>query len=824
MFKSDENRRFWLICLVLALGSLIVYGKLAGYDFASYDDETYVTANVHVQHGPFLNQLVWAFTTDEGGNWHPLTWLSHILDCRLYGLWAGGHHLTNLILHLANTLLFFVLLRRMTGALWRSAIVAALFAWHPSHVESVAWIAERKDVLSTFFGLLAMAAYLGYVEKNSQQKPNSKNQTPEKHQTSNLKGVLRRLELGAGSFSGAWFLVFGVYYALSLFCFLLALLSKPMLVTLPFVLLLLDYWPLRRTSNLIERRVLLEKVPFFILSGVSSAITMVVQSRGGVVTLATVSLGQRIANALVSYVRYLENMVWPVDLCVIYPYRLTWPLWLVVACGLFLALTTCVVFAHRRNRPWLAVGWLWYLGTLVPVIGIVQVGLQSMADRYSYLPLVGIFIMLVWEFTERLERLPRNVGRAISVGLGATVLVTCLTLSWFQVTTWRNAISLFTHAVSVTADNYVAHVNLGVELYHAGKPEEAVSHFNTAFGLRPDSPLPAYNLGRCYEQLGDLQRAANWFERAVETKPEFAPARYDFARLLAKQNKLEEAIAQYNACLLYTRDPASVHFSLANALAAQGKLSDAAEHYRQSLELDPNSPDAHNNLGAVLLRLGNPAAAVDHFKAALKLQPNLAEAEDQLGGALQKLGQLDEARRHFAEAVRLKPNLAHAQLKLGLLLAQQSQFEEAKGHFQKVTQLEPSNDVAWFNLAGIFAAQGRLDDAAAAFNTVVLLKPQDVEAHTQFGAVLARAGKFEAALAEYQQAATLTNQRNPVILALLDQAYAEAGRFAEAISTAQHVQELAKSLNQPALAEQAARRLELYRDGKRPSVAASANP
>jgi protein O-mannosyl-transferase len=798
MFKSDENRRFWLVCLILIFGTLAVYGRLIGYDFAGYDDEVYVTANSHVQHGPFLKQLVWAFTTSEGGNWHPLTWLSHILDCRLYGLRAGGHHVTNLLFHLANTILLFRLLCVMTGAVWRSGVVAALFAWHPMHVESVAWIAERKDVLSTFFGLLAIIGYLRYALELNTRESESK---PHERQNQKCKA----------------------FYLASVCCYLLALLCKPMLVTLPFILMLLDYWPLCRASHLIERRLLLEKSPYFILTGVFSAIALKTQSSGGVVTLATVSLAQRIANTIVSYGRYLQKMIWPSNLCVFYPYRHEWPIWLVIVSAAFLLLITATVIKARRTRPWAAVGWLWYLGTLVPVIGLVQVGMQSMADRYSYIPLIGIFIMLVWEVAERVDW-AHTLQRAACVGLGFAVLAACLTVTWFQVSNWRDVITLFTHAVSVTTNNYVAQVNLGVALYHADKSDEAISHFNIAMELRPDSPLPAYNLGRCYEQKGDLPRALSWFEAALRTKPDFGPGRYDFARLLAKLGRFDEAIAQYHECLRYTRDPAVVYFGLGNALAAEGRLEEAATQYRQSLDIDSYSPDAQNNLGAVMVRCGDPAGAVEHFKAALALQPNFPEAEDQLGGALQKLGQIEEARRHFAEAVRLNPGMAHAQLKLGLLLAQQGRFDEATNHLATATHLEPTNDVAWFNLAGAYAAKDHLEDAAVAYARELQLKPEDVEAHVRLGAVLLRAGKSEAAISEYERAAALTKDHDLLVLGVLEEAYAAAGRFQEAIKTAQQIEELATSLNQPGLAEQAARRIALYREGKRPSDNSNAKP
>ncbi len=786
--SSAQNRRVvWLSCLGLVLGTLLAYSPLFRCDFISYDDPDYVTHNPHVERGLTAEGISWAFVTRHTGNWHPLTWISHMADCQVYGLSPGGHHFSSLLLHVANTLLLFGVLRRLTGALWRSALVAALFAWHPLHVESVAWVSERKDVLSAFFWFLALGAYGRYAEKSKVQGPKSE-----------VRG----------------------FYLLALLFFVLGLLSKPMVVTLPFVLLLLDYWPLQRSPELSERSVAVpwsklvwEKLPFFLLAAIASTVTFFAQKSGGAVSsLHDVTFPQRLANAPIACIRYLRKMFWPSDLAIIYPLRDSWAVWQIIGAAFLLAAITLLAVATRRSRPYLFIGWLWFLGMLVPVIGLVQVGRQSMADRYTYLPLVGVFIMLVWAAADWLQCRSKPKLQVVPA-LVTVLLIGCTGLTWFQARTWRNSTTLFTHALAVKAGGAFAHADLGAALAGSGRLDEAVAEYEAALKLKPGNPIALLGLGLINARQGKDGPAMDYFGAALRSRPDYAEARYNIGLLLAAQGKTDEAIEQYKECLRLLPDVSEAHYSLANALVAQGKLAEAADHYRASLRLEPDAADAHNNLGAVLLHLGQPAEAVEQFQAALKLRPDFAEAEDQLGGALQKLGRGEEARRHFARAVQLRPDLAHARLKLGLLLAQQQQFDQARGQLERAVELEPTNDVAWYNLAGVLAAQGQWAAAARDFGKVLELKPGDVEAHARLGAVLAQAGQGAAAIAEYERAAQLSSHREPRILAALDQAYAQAGRWAEAIQTAQAAQAAAEALQQPALAEEAARRLERYRAG-----------
>ncbi len=790
----EDNRRSWAIYLALAVITFAVFSRVLGNGFINFDDIPYVTENPMLQNGLTPSTVVWAFTTDYATNWHPLTWISHLLDYQFYGLKPAGHHLTGLLFHILNVLLLFHVLRLMTGALWRSAVVAALFAWHPLHVESVAWVAERKDVLSTFFWLLTMLAYTRYANEIKVQGPKSK-----------------------------------VYYGLTLLCYALGLMAKPMLVTLPFVLLLLDYWPLNRIAESGTRsaepsksrppRLLLEKVPFFLLALASSVVTFIVQKTGGAVaSLHYLSLGQRITNALVSYVRYLGKTVWPDNLAIFYPIHPSWPAWQWAGAGLLIAAISLLAIAMLRRQPYFPVGWFWYLGTLVPVIGLVQVGGQSMADRYTYMPLVGIFIIFSWGVADLLgQGQLRKLNPAWAVIV--PVLALCLVVTRKQTSYWKEGATLFRHAIAVTTNNVLAHVNLGEALDKVGKVEEAKTEFFIALKLEPDSPSTLNGLGALFDHQGDVTNALNYFNSALRRQPYYGDA----------------------------------HYNLANLLAKEGKLAEAAEHYTQSLNYNPDAPDAQNNLGAVLIRLGELREAVDHFKAALRLKPNYPEAQDQLGEAYVELGQPGPATVHFAEAVRLKPDFAHAHFKLGLIAADEGQFDQAISQFLETIKLEPTNALAHSRLAGVFARQGKLDEAARYYREAVRLKPEDAGLNGRLAAILATQGRFEDAMKYYresirlkpdwpdplrdlawilatnpkaeirngaealrlaQRACDLAGHPDPKFLSSLEVAYAEVGRFDDAIKTAQQIQQLATAPAQKRFLTGITNRLELYRAGK----------
>src|SRR5882724_3333973 len=483
------------LSLLLAVSTFIVFVPVVSYQFVNFDDGDYVSSNLHVQGGLTWENVGWAFNGGHAANWHPLTWLSHMLDWEMFGPRAGGHHLVSVILHVLNSVLLFLLLRQVTGALWRSALVAALFALHPLHVESVAWISERKDVLSTFFFMLTIGAYAKYVEgrgevAEKQKFGKQRAEIPEETRIQRRQTSVATAEGGMSvstpkqrnTEAAKRSLQAPIFYLLSLFCFALGLLSKPMLVTVPFLLLLLDYWPLERgvelKFNAIQLRhwksLVNEKIPFFILAGVSSVVTFIVQRKAGSVwSVADLPLASRIENTAVAYCRYLGKLFWPAKLSVFYPHPGFWPVLVVIFAAVLLVTISVLVLVLRR-LPYLAVGWFWFIGTLVPVIGLVQVGWQSIADRYTYIPYIGIFIILVWLSKKFIRRWS---ARVIPLTIaGSVVLIVLAMLTRQQVGYWRDSEALFSHSLVVTEHNFVAHHNLGLALVNQGRTDEAITH------------------------------------------------------------------------------------------------------------------------------------------------------------------------------------------------------------------------------------------------------------------------------------------------------------------------------------------------------------
>jgi len=615
-------RRDVLVCLFLIVITLAVYWQARNHEFVSYDDDAYVIENPHVQAGLTRQSLVWAFTTTQAANWHPLTWLSHMLDFQLYDLNPMGHHLTNLLFHLANTLLLFIVLKRMTGALWRSGFVAALFALHPLHIESVAWVAERKDVLSTFFLLVTMWTYGRYVAAPGSRR-----------------------------------------YLLTLLIFALGLMAKPMLVTLPFVLLLLDYWPLGRfqagpagsndqgqvqvpLSSVKTRspssRLIWEKAPFFVVSLASCVVTFLVQQKGGAVeTVEAFPLTIRIGNALVSYVSYMGKMIWPQSLAVFYPHPGTsLPGWQAVAAGLLLIFITIGVIRAGRKHAYLTVGWLWYLGTLVPVIGLVQVGAQALADRYTYVPLIGLFIMISWFIPDLLAGW-RHRGIVLG-GAAVTVVSALMVCTWMQLQHWKNDITLFEHALKVTANNYLAHDSLGNALAQKGMLEQAIAHYQEALRIKPNLVNTHNNLGVALLNRGEINRAIAQYYQALRLKSDSAETHNNLGVALFTVGQLDQAIGHYLTAIKLDPNFGKAHNNLGNVLARKGKLDEAISQYSRALELKTNYPEAHNNLGVALAQQGKLREAIAHFKRALQLRPDYTQARSNLDNAIALLAKTTE--------------------------------------------------------------------------------------------------------------------------------------------------------------------------------------
>lgn len=712
----ERMRNPAFICLMLAVGTLAVFLPAMRNGFVDYDDGDYLTANAHVQSGLKWENIAWAFRTGHASNWHPLTWVSHMIDCQLFGQNAAAHHSMSVLFHMANTLLVFLVLRRMTGAHWRSALVAALFGLHPLHVESVAWVSERKDVLSGFFFLLTLWAYAKYVTSvEGPARKKSEIRMPKSEGNPNAKNP---------NVSASGTLHFVLWYGLAVIFFALGLMSKPMLVTLPFVLLLLDYWPLRRVPGVppplltsarqAEGRVtgganrssipwlILEKVPFFILSVVSSVITFFAQKHGGAVS-TSISLGARIANALVSYGRYLGKFLWPQTLSVLYPHPGEWPAMQVLFCTALLLGIIVAVMALARRRPFLLVGWLWFLGTMVPVIGLIQVGIQAMADRYMYLPMIGLLIMVVWGFSEALPSQPwimkaQRVASAVSLGA-------CACLTWRQEQFWRNSETLFRHATQVTRDNYLAYNNLGFYLSGKGRVVEAMDNYRMALKIKPNYEDAHNNLGYA----------------------------------LAGQKNYAEAIAEYDEALRSSPKHVEVHNNLGNALAETGKTEAAIEHYRIVLSQKPDHADAHNNLGIALAMQGKLDEAMDQFRDAIRYKPNYASAHSNLGNALAIQHKTEEAIKEYQESLRLNPEDPQAHNNLGNALSEKGSTEEAIIQYTAALRLKADNPEAHFNLGMALARQGKPQEAAAHYAEALRLKPDYGDAQKQLN--LLRAGK-----------------------------------------------------------------------------------
>ncbi len=594
----------WLVSAGLALATVVAYLQVVNLGFVEYDDGDYVVENAVVQGGLSGAGLSWAFGTFHASNWHPLTWLSHMLDCEFFGMAPAGHHLTSLCFHVANVLLLFALLRQLTGSSWPSALVAALFGLHPLHVESVAWIAERKDVLSTFFGLLSLLAYHRFQSSPGLKNPRGR-----------------------------------VFYALSLLSFALGLMSKPMLVTLPFVLLLLDYWPGRRfaagpaAGGSVCRRLLSEKIPFFALSGISCILTYFAQRGSTVMPLQSFGLPERLGNAVAAYALYLKKMVWPTDLAFFYP-LVDRPLWQVVLSGLLLAGLTLAVVATRHRYPFALVGWFWFVGMLVPVIGLVQVGEQSMADRYTYLPAVGLFIIVVWCARQWLQARKGDVLGPAVVGVALLALLACGIMTWRQVACWKNSRSLLERALAVTKNNFLAHNNLGFVLAREGNFSAAIAHFEAAIRIKPTYARAHRNLAAAFVQEGKLQQAIDHYTTALELQPTDVEALHNLGAVLARQGKLDEAADLCSRAVALGRQDPLTLYDYGLVLSLQGKYREAATWLSESARIRPQDPLTHFQLGLTLTRADEWSEAAKEFERALALQPDWPEALTELAWIL----------------------------------------------------------------------------------------------------------------------------------------------------------------------------------------------
>jgi protein O-mannosyl-transferase len=560
-----------LICLFLTATSLMLFYQTIDFDFVNYDDPDYITNNRQVQGGITFQNVIWAFTTTHAANWHPLTWLSHMLDVEIYGMHPGGHHATNLLFHIANSLLLFFIFKKMTGAIWPSAFIAAVFALHPLHVESVAWISERKDLLSAFFFLLTLRSYISYVGRQTLAR----------------------------------------YFWVVLF-FALGLMSKPMLVTLPFVLLLMDLWPFHRYGYQLTAqqaglkpgqslfRLVGEKIPLFFLAALSSAITFYAQQHGGAVrSLETIPFSSRIANTLVAYVGYMAKMIFPAHLAFLYPHPVMIPGWKVGGAIFILALITLITVYTIKNRPYFFVGWFWFLGTLVPVIGLVQVGNQAMADRYTYIPLIGLFVVIAWGVSDLSAKW--RYQKTLLAGIAGLVIVLFMGVTWRQAGFWKDSVTLFERAIKVTSDNFIAHYNLANVLAKQGHMDEAVGHYQQTISIKPNFADAYINLGNVYQMQGRSSDAMDQYLQALKLKPDNPGVHYNLGLIYTKQDDMDSAVMHFQKAIRLKPDYEDAYFKLGVALFQKNDVDGAMNNFEAVLRINPDNAAARKNLNRLLL-------------------------------------------------------------------------------------------------------------------------------------------------------------------------------------------------------------------------------
>ncbi len=788
MSALTDRVKVILICAFLSFATLWVYWPVQEYGFV-FDDSIFVTDNRMVQSGLNPESVRWIFS-DPFNTLGSVVWLSHMLDCQLFGMNAGAHHMTGVTIHIANSILLFLLLRSLTGALWRPAFVATLFAVHPMRIESVAWIAERRDVLSMFFFLLTLQAYTIYAKHRSY-----------------------------------------VAYTIALPLFALGLLCKQMVVTLPCVLLLLDFWPLNRITlpdwlsrgKRSETRtpaprtplagIILEKLPFFGLTIACSLATLLNSTVGGeIAAMEGIPMNLRIQNAFISYIRYIGKLFWPVDLAVLYPYPKSWPLLFVVGSALILLTITFFSLRSIRRHPYLSIGWFWYLGTAVPIIGLLQLGRQSIADRYTYLPFIGLFIMLAWGVGHFVSS--RTQRHAATLGALA-VFAACLIGTRAELPYWKNNETLFARALAVTKDNEVAHTNLGKELfllgkraegrqqcvealkinpksvnarnnlgvdyYETGEYEKAIEHFKIAIDVAPNGAIALNSMGNALNKLGRYPEAIGNFRRSIAAKPDYPEAHLSLGVALDRTEQLEEAIREYFIAIQLRPDYAKAYNNLGNTLSKQNRLDEAVVNYNRALTLNPKDASIYNNLAVVLERLGRPEEATPLFREALKLDPRYDTAQSNLANNLHKLGQTTEALELYARSLEKDPNNSNIRYNFALLLQKEGRNSEALEQLELFIQSNPNHLGARLSAGNLCYADGKIEAARTHFSEAIRLAPENLVAHNNLGNVFDKLGDPESAKAHYREVLKL-DPRQPDGYNNLGFVLAKQGQLTEAIA------------------------------------------
>ncbi len=726
--RQESVPQLWQVAfagIFLVLLVLAVFGQTAHFEFVGYDDQLYVFQNPVVERGLSAEAVVWAFTHAQVSNWIPLTTLSHMLDCQVFRLRAGGHHLVNVLWHAANAVLLFLVLWQMTGSLWRSAFVAALFAVHPLRAESVAWVSERKDVLSAFFFLLAIGAYVRQTRQPSR----------------------------AGS-------------VVVILLFALGLLAKSMVATLPFVLLLLDYWPLGRLRDRRQFLPLLgEKMPLFALAAAFCVVTALMP--GLVVTVHPTSFLERLGNALVSYVVYLRQMVFPAGLAAHYPIVAGGqPAWKVCLAVFLLATISAGAVTCRKKYPCLLTGWLWYLGMLFPVVGIIQISSDAAhADRYTYLPEIGLAIAGTWLMADWSAGWKHQ--RAFLGGLMAAVICALTVWGRQQTSFWRNDELLWARALACTSgdssDNFnsVAYNGLGNALSKKGEKDKAIALYLKALQINPAYKVARYDLGIALFDKGKTEQAIAQYQTALQLDPDYAEAHNNLGVALFAKGKKEEAFAQYRRALEINPDYADAHYNLGNALLQLGKREEAIAEYRKALQITPDDARIFNNLGIALATKGENDGAITQFRKALAVDPDFVDARFDLGAALVKNGSLDEAVTQYRKALEIKPDYLKARFGLGNALLRKGDLDGAMACFEKITALNPDPLSRWRNLGNGLLQEGDLEEAIICYRQAIKINPSCAEAHANLGLALIRKREIKEAINTLQHALELAvTQKN----------------------------------------------------------------
>ena len=701
--KSDRNYSP-LIYLLIPLITIAAFWGIHNYEFINLDDPAYVTSNPNVQAGLTAKAVRWAFTQSHAGYWHPVTWLSHMVDCGLYGLNPGGHHVTNLLIHILSSLVLFWILKTTTRALWPSAFVAFVFAIHPLRIESVVWIAERKDVLCALFFLLTIAAYVLYCRR---------------------PGFLRY---------AAVFILYGF-----------GLMSKPMAVTLPFVLLLLDYWPLERwlMNEAIPARksksakkdvkkfsfsyLIVEKTPLFALTAVSSIIAFIVQRQAGAMeTSEPLSLSIRLANAFISCLTYLQKTFWPNPLAPFYPHPgQALSMTHAIASAVVLLAITALIVRFSKTHKYAAVGWFWFIGMLVPVIGLVQVGDQAYADRFTYLPITGLFILIAWSVPPLLAKW--RFKNAVLAASSAAIIAALSLVTYFQQHYWRDSITLFEHAIKVTEGNYVAHFGLADPLRAKGRLEEAMNHAAQCLALRPNHKGALNSMGLALIDAGRNDEAIGYFERALKVQPDSQEARINLGIALAKMGNYDEAIVHYQDVIQKYNAPAA-RYNLAYALRRKGDYDGAIREYKIFLQSDPSNALVHYAIGFMFAEQGKGDESAAYLQKATEIKPDFLEAHESLGRLFAAQRKFDRAIRHFSEALRIAPGVAELHFNLGYVYAAQGQLELAAMEYETVIGMQPNNYIAHDHLGTVLAKLGRAQEALQHFRYALKINPDYTEA------------------------------------------------------------------------------------------------